>query len=285
MNNILRPTAPAQGSFLPQEYVARKTEGRINIIILSLFALVMAGVVGAFFVTNRRWENLKVEQAQVNEQYVQEGKKIEQLKGLESQRAQMMEKAQITAALLERVPRWAVLGEVTLRKPISTTLDSLIIKSTRVDPVIIPAAAAPAPVVKSLTDKLTGAPAPVPEKPRVMPPTFTYALTISGSAATNADVADFFASLQASPVFEKMELTFIREAKEQGKEFRKFEFTGAVRADADTRLLAESLTKLKNDRLSLLEGGKTRPNHGPAGDNTASAAVDTVTTPTPGNPE
>ena len=52
----------------------------------------------------------------------------------EEQRAQMMEKAEITAALVERVPRWAVMGEVTLRMPMSMRLDSLTIKSSRTDP-------------------------------------------------------------------------------------------------------------------------------------------------------
>src|SRR5882724_7481510 len=134
MSNLFRPVSPASNSFLPEDYIARKTETRVNVLILGLFALVLGGVVAAFVVTNRRWQELRARQETVNEQCSMEGKKIDQLNKLEEQRAQMMDKAEITAALVERVPRWAVLGEVTLRMPVDMRLDSLIIKSTRTDP-------------------------------------------------------------------------------------------------------------------------------------------------------
>jgi Tfp pilus assembly protein PilN len=258
MSNPFRPVAPASSSFLPEDYIARKTESRVNILIFTLFVLVMAGVIGAFFVTSRRGKALHERQELVNEQYKQEGAKIDQLKALEAQRAQMMEKAEITAALLERVPRWAVLGEVTLRKPMSSTLDSLVIKSTRTDPVVAPPAAAakPAPTVRSLTDKIAGVPPPTPEKPRVTAPRFTYLMTIVGTAENNADIADFLTSLKNSPIFDSVELTYIREAKQNDKEFRKFELSASIRTDTDTGQLAASLAKLKAERTALLEGSK-----------------------------
>jgi len=260
MSNPFRPVSPASSSFLPEDYIARKTETRVNVLILSLFMLVMAGVVGAFLATNRQGKAIRERQMAVSEQFELEGKKIEQLKALEGQRAQMMEKAEITAAIIERVPRWAVLGEVTLRKPMSSTLDSLVIKCTRKDPVVTPAANAPgspkpAPLVKSLTDKVKGAPAPTPVKVKVSAPTFSYAMTISGSADNNAEVADFLKSLKDSPIFEKVELTFIREAREKDKEFRKFEVSAQIRTEVDSQTLASSLTNLREARTAILEKG------------------------------
>jgi Tfp pilus assembly protein PilN len=255
VSNPFRPVAPASSSFLPEDYIARKTESRVNIMILTLFMLVMAGVVGAFLVTHKRGRLVRERQMLVNEQFVAEGKKIEQIRALENQRAQMMEKAEITAALLERVPRWAVLGEVTLRKPMSTTLDSLVIKSTRKEPPPPPAPTQkPPPVVKSLADKVKGAPPPAPERPKVTAPIFTYAMTITGSADNNTEIADFLASLKKSPIFDNVELTFIKEAKEKEKVYRKFEITASIRTDTDTQVLAQSLQKLKADRTALLEG-------------------------------
>lgn len=272
MSNPFRPVSPSSSSFLPEDYVARKTETRVNVLILTLFALVMAGVVGAFFVTNRRWETLRDRQAIVNDQFVQEDKKIEQLKALESQRAQMMEKAEITASLLDRVPRWAVLGELTLRTPSGARLESLIIKSTRKDPVVLAAAdKKPAPVVKSLTDTIKGAPPPKPERPKVTPTTFTYAMTIVGGAPTNSDVADFLKSLKSSPIFDKVELTYIREARVKDKDYRKFEISATVRTDTDTKVLAASLQKLKAERTAALEGRKN-PEGGPVDPNAVPTA-------------
>jgi hypothetical protein len=182
----------------------------------------------------------------------------------------MMEKAEITSALIERVPRWAVLGELTLRKPMSSTLDSLVIKSSRKDPVVAPATPKPgapksAPLVKSLTDKVKGAPEAKPEKVKVSAPTFTYAMTVAGSADNNADVADFLKSLKASPIFDGVELTFIREAKEKDKDFRKFEISATIRTEVDSQTLADSLTKLREIRTAQLQKGSSKdPSKRPA---------------------
>ena len=143
MSNPFRPVAPVSSSFLPEDYVARKTESRVNILILALFALVLGGVVAAFVVTNRHWHGIRARQLIVNDQWSQEGKKMDQLKALQGQRAQMMEKAEITAALIERVPRWAVLGEIALRMPVDMRLDTLMIKSTRANPVVAPPTTGP----------------------------------------------------------------------------------------------------------------------------------------------
>jgi hypothetical protein len=270
MSNPFRPVSPASSSFLPEDYIARKTESRVNILILGLFALVLGGVVAAFVVTNRHWHEIRTRQENVNEQWSLEGAKMEQLKALEKQRAQMMEKAEITAALVERVPRWAVLGEVTLRMPQDMRLDTMMIKCTRQEPQAAPPAKGPgaAPLVKSLTDKITGA-TPTPEKPKVQAPRFTYALTIVGSTAKNTDVADFLASLKTSPALSGVELTYIREAKEKDRELRKFEIVAQVRSDADTGKLATSLQKLIGDRTATVDGAKdaaaTVPQPAPAG--------------------
>jgi Tfp pilus assembly protein PilN len=256
MSNPFRPVAPVSSSFLPEDYVARKTETRVNILILAMFALVLGGVVAAFVVTNRHWRGVRARQLIVNDQWSAEGKKMDQLKELQGQRAQMMEKAEITAALIERVPRWAVLGEIALRMPADMRLDSLIIKSTRVAAVVAPPATGPgaAPIVKSLTDKIKGT-TPPPAKPKaVQVPKFTYALTITGSTAKNTDVADFLAALKASPVLKSVELTFIKESKEKDRELRKFEILAQVTSETDTTLLAASLQKLIAERTALLDG-------------------------------
>lgn len=267
MNNILRPVAPAPNSFLPADYIREKSERRANLLTLTLFAIVMGGVIVAFGVTNRSWQQLRSRQATVNELYVQEGQKLEQLKALEAQRAQMMDKAEITAALLEKVPRWAMLGELTLRMPTDMRLDSLALKSTRTDTkpqAVDPKAAkpGPTPLVKSLTDKVSGKKVE-PPKPKIAPPKFTYALTIAGTAQQNNDIADYIASLKQSPVLDKVEMAFIKVVREKDTELRKFEVTATLRIDADSVRLSESLRKLVTDRAAQLAGetndGKAQP--------------------------
>ena len=65
------------GSYLPQDYISERTDARANILTLTLFAITMAGVVAAFFVTNRHWQSLRATQDAINVEYQAEGKKIE----------------------------------------------------------------------------------------------------------------------------------------------------------------------------------------------------------------
>lgn len=273
MSNPFRPVSPASNSFLPDDYIARKTETRVNVLILALFALVLGGVVAAFVVTNRHWKDINARKKAVNEQWAVDVKKMDQLRSLEAQRAQMMEKAEITAALVERVPRWAVLGEITLRMPQDMKLETLAIKSTRTDPKPKPAPTAPkAPLVKSLTDRITGQ-APPPEKPKVLAPKFSYALTIIGSTVKNTDVADFLSSLKTSPVFKDVELTYIKDAKEKDVDLRRFEILAQLRTDTDTNALSGSLQKLIADRTALVNGEKDAKNPKPAAQPAAQTAA------------
>ncbi|MBS0197432.1 MAG: PilN domain-containing protein [Planctomycetes bacterium] len=248
---------PSRGSFLPHDYIEARTETRANILMLTLFAIAMGGVVAAFFVTNRHWQHLRQQQEAVSADYAAEGKKIEQLKSLENQRASMMEKAEITAALVEKLPRWAVLGELSLRMPTSMRLDQFTIKSTRQMPPAPPPTTGPAPqsLVKNLADKVKDT-KKEPEKPKVTVPRFDYAVTIAGTAAENNDIADFLSSVRQSPAFEKVELQFIKDGKENGKDMRKFEVTAGLRQSVSTSELSNSLQDLMAQRMTLLNKKK-----------------------------
>jgi len=258
VENLFKAGGQGKSSFLPEEYVAAKNEARSNILVLSLFAVVLAGVIGAFMVTIQEKITLERRITSVVEREKQAGARKEQLRELEKQRAQIMEKAEITAALFERVPRWTVLAEVTMRMPTAMRLDSLGIKSTRIEikaPPPPPGKPKPtAAQAKSLAAKAAAAPKPaVPaEKPKILPPRFEYALTISGAADQNNDIADFLTSLKESPALDKVEMTFIREARQDDKDLRLFELTATVRTSVDPATLAASLKDLVVKRTEIL---------------------------------
>lgn len=253
MSTLMKSPGGPRNSFLPEDYVAGKMETRANILVLTLFAIVLGSVLGAFVVTNRSVSALNARKGRVNEAIRLAGQKIDQVKALENQRAQMMDKAEITSALIERVPRWAVVGEIALRAPKEMRLDTLQIKSTRVDPPKAPAPAiTPQTTVKSLTAKVTGKPAKEADRPKPQAPRFKYALTIEGSAEHNNDVADFLGGLKQSPTLESVEMAFIREAKIGETVVRQFQITAKVRSDVDSEMLSASLKKLMTDRMALL---------------------------------
>lgn len=262
------PSASApQASFLPGDYIARKAAFRNNIITCCLFVMVMGATVGAFAVTHIQWRGLKHRYQEVTAACEAEKKKLSQLDTLRAQREEMMEKAQITATLVERVPRWAVLGEVDFRMPMTMRLDELNLKGTRTDT----KAAAAAPKVKTLSGTVAkskakgkGDKSDEPEKPKITAPTFSYALTVIGTAEENNDVADYIASLKASPVFKSVELTYIKDEKFEGTVLRKYEIVAALRNDVDQKALALSLEELVQQRTATVKAMQAGDGHAQA---------------------
>jgi Tfp pilus assembly protein PilN len=222
-------------SFLPADYIQRKAEIRNNLVVLSLFALVMMGVGGAFYMTNRAKVQLGQEYSTLRQACEEESKQIEALKKLQEQRAVMLEKAEITAALLEPVPRWAVLAELRYRMPEAIRLDSFEIKGSR--SAGSGGAVPNLPKIKTLVDN-AAAQSEKAAKPKVVAPSFEYTLTVSGTATNNNEVADYLQSLKASPVLN------IREQREEKEVLRKFEITATLRSETDQAKLGESIRSL-----------------------------------------
>jgi Tfp pilus assembly protein PilN len=265
----LRANAPA-ASFLPADYVARKSEQRANLLSLTLFGIVMMGVVGAFGVTNRAWSSVREERIKIDDLYAAEAEKIEQLKQLEEQRAAMMEKAEVTAALIENVPRSVLLGELVLRLPEEVKLTGLDLKSKRVETKAEPPPNAKTPQknekIKSLADLAKNVADAA--KPKVQAPRFEYTMTLTGVAANNNDIADYIRGLRECVLLKGVELKYIKETHLHERDLRMFEVEAQIRPEADGRSLAASLTQRLHDAggIDSKTGGVvTRPNGKAAG--------------------
>jgi Tfp pilus assembly protein PilN len=113
------------GSFLPAEYVKSKGQVRASLMAMLLFVLVLGGVVGAFVVNHQRWRNVRDQQQIVETAFKDESVKIEQLKGLEKQRNELLQRAEVVTALKDRVPRSVLVGEIVRGVPNSMTLTKL----------------------------------------------------------------------------------------------------------------------------------------------------------------
>lgn len=254
LNNPFARPDGAGGSFLPQDYVARKAELRANLLCLGLFGVVMFGVVGAFFVTNRQWLQVRGDQQMITTQYSQEATKIDQLTRLEGQKSEMMEKAEITTALIEKVPRSTLLSELITRMPQQITLLELSLVSKRVKE---PATGAPGkpgaitttsttPTIRTLSGRgatVSTAKSPAAAKDgkaasdadKVPPPKFDYTLHLVGVAKQNNDIADYLAGLKACSLLENVDLKYIKETTIDKLDLRKFEIEANIRKDADAR--------------------------------------------------
>ncbi|TVQ60942.1 MAG: hypothetical protein EA378_10225 [Phycisphaerales bacterium] len=236
MNNPFRREADDNQSFLPEDYVQSKGETRTNLIAVFTFALVMFGVVSAFIVTSRQWESVRAERDVIEAQYDEAKLRIEQLNALEQQRMEMVGKAELTTALIERVPRSVLLAELVTRMPAGVSMSEFHMTSKRVNQA--PATPAPAtPAIRSLSGQTSGGAPASPARPRVLPPRFEYSLSIRGVAEVNNQIADYLRSLQSCPLLEGVELEFIRNTIEDNVALRSFRIVARLRDDADARSL------------------------------------------------
>jgi Tfp pilus assembly protein PilN len=248
------------GGFLPEDYVRSRAEKRASLLTLVLFGVVMFAVAGAFFVTNRQWIDVRTEQQAINAEYTREAQKIEQLKALEKQKAEMLAKAELTTALIERIPRSLLTAELVTRMPEEITLLSMELKSKRVMSAAPPAQVQPAAGSLMRTGKGTAGAEPAPV--RVSAPKYEYNLTVTGVSQKNNDIADYLASLKQSPLLEGVDLTYIKPTKISDIELRRFELVARLRADADARSV-EPVAELRKGEKVFQEAARPGEEPGP----------------------
>lgn len=227
-------------SFLPEDYVSKQHDHRTNVIGITLFFIVITGVLGAFFVTNRRWNDVKEQQEHINASYQQAAKEIEQLKMLEGQKAEMIARATLTASLKERAPRSIVFAEILNRMPANVALSEVELEAKKITPKRAPAKiSAPAPArTRSLAAKKT---AEDDEDTRPLPPSYRTSLSIVGIAATHNDVAAYISALRSSPLLRQVELRYSEQTLQDDRELNKFRIESFLDPSADARRI-EPLT-------------------------------------------
>lgn len=251
-----------QASFLPEDYIRGKDEARWNVISLLLFGVVMVAVVSAFVLTNRRWQQVRVEQETIGAQFKEEAIKIAALEEIETQRVEMMDKASIVAALRDRVPRSLLLAELWRAKPDSATLTTVELEGERVKPPKPATSTGSQGAVASLRGKKsTPVEGDAKDTEHVAPPEFRHSLTIEGVAEENDQIADYLANLKDSPLLLDVELQFINETVLEKQQFRKFKITARLNPAAnasdvdqaeETKLFDESASTGPNAMGSFL---------------------------------
>ncbi|RMH26787.1 MAG: hypothetical protein D6693_06565 [Planctomycetota bacterium] len=240
-------------SFLPEDYIVRQTERRTNLIALTLFAIVIFGVVAAFFVTNRQWSAVKQQQESINARYTEAAQQIEMLKTLERQKEQKLGKAELATVLIEKIPRSLLLADLINRMPEKLALLEFTLTSTKVEPP--PASASPAPgKPRSLAGRAIASATGKQDEPDTTPkpPTYRSTLTLVGVAPSHEDVSQYLASLQASPLLRDVTLRFSEFTMLDNRELIKFRIDAALDAAADAR----SIEPLTATRAGAFDTGR-----------------------------
>ena len=205
----------AEMSFLPEDYLERRNQRRTNVISLSLFVVVMSGVIAAFLVTDKKRIEVRAQKQQIDADFADAAKRLQQLDKLQERKQQMMRKAKVTAVLLERVPRSMLLAELINNMPttlslLSMDLDTKAVKNPRANVTT---------AMERARNKKANAMAGVN-----MPPIEATEVSIgmTGVAPTDVQVAQFMTALGQTAMFADVNLVYSEEMTVNERTMRKF---------------------------------------------------------------
>jgi len=245
----------AKGSFLPEDYLARKAERRTNVFAVTMFTVVMFGVIGAFFVTNRQWHDVHLHQRTVNVQFAQAAENIKQLEELEKQKAELLERADLTTALVEPINRSVLLSEIINRAPARTTILEIALDSKRMDRAI-PRRSVNQEAGESLTQKNARSrnQKDVKPEPVILAPRYESSLTIIGIVPRNTDVARYLAALQRCELLRQVELIQTEKTTIRDREVFRFRIEAGINPNSDASRIEPLLRKrMSRDQIMAIE--------------------------------
>ncbi len=250
-------------SFLPEDYLAQKAERRTNLICLTLFVVVMVAVFGAFLVTNRQWSQIRASKEYIDAQYRDAAVRIEELTELESQREQMLHKAELAAALVERVPRSVLLAELINRMPDRMSLLEFDLKSTLIKKIREtdrPRRSKRRGPRRARTRKDASI-----ESEKIEAPRYKVELTLVGTAPTDLEVSRYMSELNAYKLLRAVTLKYSEEKEFDGRTMRKFQINLQLEPGADVRMLDAPTEPIKDpmsDELKFTVTGRERVRRG-----------------------
>ncbi|MCC6239265.1 MAG: PilN domain-containing protein [Phycisphaerales bacterium] len=211
--------SPNQLSFLPDDYLQRKVRRRSNIIcgtILAIFAVTFGGVMSYY---KQSSHHLTQREAKANEDYTQVTQRIKLVQEMQAKQQRMAHQAELTASLLEKVPRSYLLAELTNSLPIGVSLLDLSLNSTLRQPA--------AALTKFEQKKKEIKSKPVEAQPKV----FDVRIKLTGIAYTDVQVAQYIGKLSTCQLFQQVGLTVVEEYTLDGKKLRKFQLDMQLNPD------------------------------------------------------
>lgn len=235
-------SAPNQLSFLPDDYLARKAQRRTNVICATLFLIVLGAIGAVFMLSERATHEVVAHHDRVATEYAEFAKKIEQVKELREKQRKMAHQAEVTASLLERVPRSYLLAEFTNSMPAGVSLIDLSLES-RVRSAPAPATAAKTPFEQKKAELEAKAAGKAPAAPVTQAKAYDVGLKLTGVAQTDVQVAQFINKLSRSKLLNDVNLVIVDQFAVDNDKVRKFTLEMMLNPDAQVDPTAKPLTK------------------------------------------
>lgn len=249
-------------SFLPDDYLAQRHERRTNLVSLVLFAVVMLLVFLAFVFTNQRWAQVKRDQAAINARYMTAADAIKDLTELQEQRKEMLQKADLAAALVERVPRSILLAELINRMPQRLSLLEFEMESKQVKSLQRNAKDASKDGGR-LAPKKAATKEEAMMGQKILPPRYDVEITLVGVAPSDLEVSRYITELNVFPLLRDVNLIYSEEQDIDAQTMRKFAIELRLDPAADVRSI-DPRPRLERERNPMstrveLGGAPTGP--------------------------
>jgi Tfp pilus assembly protein PilN len=226
-------TSPNQLSFLPDDYLERKAQRRTNVICALLFVIVMSAIAGAFTITDRSIKKVESQHNEVEVQYTEAAKQIDQVQKMQDKQRTMAMQAELTASLLEKVPRSYLLAEITNSMPGGVSLLDFKLTSSKKN---VEQARQQTAFEKKKSGK--SKPAADAAKPQAQPAVYEVKLDMVGIATTDVQVAQFISKLNQSALLRDVNLLISDEHAQGSEKLRRFQIEAWLSRTAEVHAAA-----------------------------------------------
>jgi Tfp pilus assembly protein PilN len=220
--------SPNQLSFLPDDYLERKSRRRTNVICASLFVVVSLALGAAFALDQRANRQVQSREDQINQRYAEAAKRIVQVEQMQEKQRQLARQAELSASLLEKVPRSFILAQITNALPAGVSLLEFKLESK-----VRAAPAAPARTAfeqrKAEVDAKKKSASPPPPEPK----RYDVTMKLAGVAQTDVQVAQFINKLSQSALLKDVNLLVSDQYTQGDDKLRRFELEMSLRTDAE----------------------------------------------------
>ncbi len=214
-------------NFLPGDYLRRQRLRLANIVCLVTAAGGLLLIGGAVAGTLLRAASVAAVRTQVEQDYEEASLRIKDLERLEARKEDLLHKAELSAALLERVPRSTILARLTNHLPAHTSLTSLSMKREKMR------------VARSTDSGGKDTKSKKGKKAKVAQPTTETRVRfqLDGLAQTDVEVAEYISRLATDPLFEAVDLQFSEEFPyHEGITMRRFQLSFLLSRKAEDAL-------------------------------------------------
>jgi Tfp pilus assembly protein PilN len=212
--------APNELSFLPDDYLERKRRRRTNVICAGLFTVVLCGLGATFTMQEKSTQEIDKQYADVVQRFTDAAKKIEQVQQMQEKQRTMAHQAELTAGLLEKVPRSYLLAELTNDMPPGVSLLDFSLESKVSVKRSAPAGNTAFDQRKAAVDARKGLAAMAAV---VQPRVYDVTMKTTGIATTDVQVAQFISKLNKSPLLSEVNLLISDEFVQDNQKLRRFQ--------------------------------------------------------------